>query len=297
LFQLELFKEELPFKALKPSQASGNRMTMGYQGNPKDVKIEVKKAGVVVPIKVTQLPKKDSLQIWFPPIKNDSLGVSIVKNGFTDNHMVKIKDQKKDTLSISSTAGADLAFRKKFGLISAIPLTAIDASKITLLNKDSVKVNFTTTYDEWKQEVVFDFEKQPMEKYKLTAFPGALTDYYDKKNDTLTYTFSTRNTSDYGNLRVILERIQRYPLIVEITDEKGAVIEREVVYKDTKVFFDLIEPKKYTLRVIYDDNKNGVWDAGNFIEKRQSEEVIYFGKEIDVRANWDVEQPFDIGTK
>jgi hypothetical protein len=86
-------------------------------------------------------------------------------------------------------------------------------------------------------------------------------------------------------------------LIVEITDEKGAVIEREVVYKDTKVFFDLIEPKKYTLRVIYDDNKNGVWDAGNFIEKRQSEEVIYFGKEIDVRANWDVEQPFDIGTK
>jgi hypothetical protein len=46
--------------------------------------------------------------------------------------------------------------------------------------------------------------------------------------------------------------------------------------------------------VIYDDNKNGVWDAGNFIEKRQSEEVIYFGKEIDVRANWDVEQPFNL---
>ncbi len=297
LFQLELFKEELPFKVLKPSQASGNRMTMGYQGNPKEVKIEVKKAGVVVPIKVTQLPKKDSLQIWFPPIKNDSLAVSIVKNGFSADYMVKIKDQKKDTLSFSGSTGGDLAFRKKFGVISSIPLTAIDASKIKLFNKDSVAVTFTTTYDEWKQEVVFDFEKQPLEKYKLTVFPGALTDFYEKKNDTLTYTLSTRNTSDYGNLRVILERVQRYPVIVEITDEKGVVMEREVVEKDTKVFFDLIEPKKYTLRVVYDDNKNGVWDAGNYIEKRQSEEVIYFAKEIDVRANWDVEQPFDIGPK
>jgi hypothetical protein len=42
--------------------------------------------------------------------------------------------------------------------------------------------------------------------------------------------------------------------------------------------------------VIYDDNQNKVWDAGNFLAKRQSEEVYYFPKEIDVRANWDVEQ-------
>jgi hypothetical protein len=33
------------------------------------------------------------------------------------------------------------------------------------------------------------------------------------------------------------------------------------------------------------------------MEKRQSEEVIYFPKEIDVRTNWDVEQPFSIGAK
>ena len=46
--------------------------------------------------------------------------------------------------------------------------------------------------------------------------------------------------------------------------------------------------------MIYDDNKNKVWDAGNYLEKRQSEEVIYFPKELDVRANWDVEQPFDL---
>ena len=43
-----------------------------------------------------------------------------------------------------------------------------------------------------------------------------------------------------------------------------------------------------------DDNKNKKWDAGNYLQKTQSEEVLYFPKELDVRANWDVEQVFDL---
>jgi hypothetical protein len=57
----------------------------------------------------------------------------------------------------------------------------------------------------------------------------------------------------------------------------------------------LVEPAKFTMRLIYDDDRDGLWTPGSYIEKRLSEEVIYFPKEIDVRANWDVEQPFDVG--
>lgn len=294
LFQLELFKEELPLKTFKPSQVSGNRMVIGYEGNAKDVTVDVKKNGGFVPFTVTQFPKKDSLQIWFPAMKNDSLLVSVTKGQYKKEYTVKIKDQKKDTLAFSSTIGGNLPFRKNFRIHSDTPIVSVDASKIKLVNKDSVAVKFTTKYDEYNQDLVFDFEKQPLEKYKVTVLPGALTDFYEKKNDTLQFDFSTRNTSDYGNLRVPLENINRYPLIVEITDDKGVVFESEYVESGNKVVFDLIEPKKYTLRVIYDDNKNKVWDPGNYMEKRQSEEVIYFSKELDVRPNWDVEQPFDL---
>lgn len=294
LFQLELFKEELPLKTFKPSQVSGNRMVIGYEGNAKDVTVDVKKNGGFVPFTVTQFPKKDSLQIWFPAMKNDSLLVSVTKGQYKKEYTVKIKDQKKDTLAFSSTIGGNLPFRKNFRIHSDTPIVSVDASKIKLVNKDSVAVKFTTKYDEYNQDLVFDFEKLPLERYKVTVLPGALTDFYEKKNDTLQFDFSTRNTSDYGNLRVPLENINRYPLIVEITDDKGVVFESEYVESGNKVVFDLIEPKKYTLRVIYDDNKNKVWDPGNYMEKRQSEEVIYFSKELDVRPNWDVEQPFDL---
>jgi hypothetical protein len=293
LFELELFQEEPAFKVYKPSQVSGNRMVIGYEGNAKGVEVDVKKNGNFVPFTVTQFPKKDSLQVWFPSMKNDSLTVTVTNKTSKSNFLVKIKEQKKDTLAFSASA-SDLSFRKNYKIHSDIPIVSIDKSKIRLLRKDSTAVKFTTRYDDFNQDVIFDFEKQPLEKFQMTVFPGALTDFYEKKNDTLRFSFSTRSTSDYGNLRVPLENIKRYPLIVELTDDKGVVIEREIIEKGNQVNFDLIEPKKYTLRVIFDDNKNGVWDPGNYMEKRQSEEVIYFPKELDVRANWDVEQPFDL---
>lgn len=294
IFELELFSEQPKFKVFKPTQVSGNCMVIGYEGNPKDVVVDVTKNGTFVPSTVTKLPKKDSLQVWFPPMKNDSLAVAVTQNNYKNNFVIKIKDQKKDSLSFSSPTVGDLALREQFTINSTTPLVSIDNTKINLLDKDSVKVSFTTRYDNFNQQVLFDFEKQPLQKYKMQVLPGAFKDFFEHKNDTLNYTFSTRNTSDYGNLRIPLENINRYPLIVEITSDKGEVLESAYLEKGNSVFFDLIEPKKYTLRVIYDDNKNKVWDAGNYIEKRQSEEVIYFPKEIDVRANWDVEQPFDL---
>ena len=63
---------------------------------------------------------------------------------------------------------------------------------------------------------------------------------------------------------------------------------------NTKIDFNLLEPNLFTLRVIYDENKNEVWDTGNFLDKKQAEDVIYFPKEIDVRANWEVDQTFNL---
>jgi hypothetical protein len=166
-----------------------------------------------------------------------------------------------------------------------------------LINKDSAEVKFTTEYDEFHQQLKFNFQKEPLEKYKLKIYPGALIDFNEKENDTLSYSFNTNSTADYGNLRVTLENVKRFPIIVELTNSKGDVLASEYSEKSNIVTFDLLEPSKYTLRVIYDDNKDKLWTPGSFIDQRQSEEVIYFPKEIDVRNNWDVEQPFDLSTK
>ena len=58
------------------------------------------------------------------------------------------------------------------------------------------------------------------------------------------------------------------------------------------MYFETIEPRQYTIRIIYDDNSDNEWTTGNYLAKKQAEEIIYFPKLIDVRANWDVEQDF-----
>jgi hypothetical protein len=190
-----------------------------------------------------------------------------------------------------------LKFRDTFAIKSVTPISKWDIAKMKLINKDSVDVKFTTEYDELSQKLKFNFLKEPLEKYSLKIFPGGITDYYDKQNDTLSYKFETSNTSDYGNLRLVLENVKRYPILVELTDNTGKIFASYYSENSNKITFDGLEPNKFTVRVIYDDNKDKAWTPGNFLEKRQSEEVIYFPKEIDVRANWDVEQPFDLDTK
>ena len=295
LYQLELFKERLPFKVYKPSQASGNRATLGYEGGLKDVRYDVRKGSEIIPFKVTKLPKKDSVQIWFKPIKNDSISITVSQYKLNTNYVLNLKDQKKDTLSLLMERSGILPFREKLAINASVPLLKIDNSKIKLVNKDAVDITFKTNYDEWKQQLVFDFDRQPLEKYAITVLPGAVTDFYERVNDTLKSTFTTQNTTDYGNLRVILENVKRFPVLVELTDKDGKILATHYSEKETTIDFNLIEPAKFTLRLIYDDDKDGLWTPGSYMEKRLSEEVIYFPKEIDVRANWDVEQAFDVG--
>ena len=295
IYELELFKEESTFKAVNASQASGSRFTIGYEGNPKDVKITLKKNSEAIPFVVSQLPKKDSLQVWFKAVKGDSLSIDVTKNKFQKIFSLKVKEQKRDTLGFSSEQQGTISFRDDFAIKSNVPLTKWDVTKMKLINKDSAEVKFTNEYDEQKQELKFIFNKEPLEKYNLKVLPDALTDYYDRKNDSLSFDFSTDNLSDYGNLRIKLENVKRFPVIVELTDKDGKVIVSQYSEKETLLNFDLIDPAKYTIRVIYDDDKNKRWTPGSFLEQRQSEEVIYFLKEVDVRANWDVEQPVDVG--
>lgn len=294
LFELQLFKEDVAFKAISLNQTSGSKMTLGYEGNPKNVKLSIKKGSEELPYVITKIPKKDSLNVWFRAIKGDSLNIVVSKEKFNKTYSLKIKDQKKDTLSFSPEKTGVLHFRDRFAINSATPLVKFDESKMKLINKDSVDVKFTTEYDSYNNQLKFNFEKAPLEKYELQILPGAMTDLYEKSNDSLKYKFTTNNTSDYGNLRVALENVKRFPVLVELTDDKGVVIASVYSEKETRINFDLLEPRKFTLRLIYDDNKDKEWTPGNFLEQRQSEEVIYFPKEIDVRANWDVEQPFDV---
>ena len=298
VYELELFKEKLPFKTFKPNQASGNRLLMGFEGKlnngtdrPKTI---LKNGNDVLTHVVTKFPKKDSLQIWYKPIKTDSLRLAVAKDKYEANFTFKIKDQKKDTLHLVASQAVDLKFRERFTLESSTPLLSVENSKISVLNKAKTAIPFTTEYDDFNQKLYLDFNKESSENYTIQMLPGAVIDFYEKSSDTINFKISTRAKEDYGNLNVVLTNVKQFPVIVELTNEKGDVLATEYTTENTNINFSLIEPALYTLRAVYDANKNKEWDSGNYLEKRQAEEVIYFSKEIEIRTNWDWNQTFDL---
>lgn len=299
VFELELFKETLPLKAFKPIQASGNRLYLPYEGKQNfktsKPKIVLKNNNEVLETIVTAFPKKDSLQVWYKPIKVDSLSMEVSKDKYDKKFTFKVKDQKKDTINITAVQSGTLNFRERFTLESSTPLVKFDKSKIRLVNKDSVGVDFTTEYDEFEQKLYVDFKKEPVEKYNFTFFPGALTDFYEKSNDTLVYKLTTKEYSDYGNLVLNLQNVKRFPIIVEVTNKKGDVVyATDYSEGKTKIEFNLMVPDIFTIRIIYDDNKNKMYDSGDFLNKKYAEEVFYFQSDVDVRTNWDVDQAIDL---
>ena len=87
----------------------------------------------------------------------------------------------------------------------------------------------------------------------------------------------------YGKL--IVDSLPTNPLVLELL--KGDEVVRRI--KAThKTSIDSLKAGIYSLRVIEDENQNGIWDSGKLIHKLAAEKVLLYPKDINIRDNWDV---------
>src|SRR3546814_11367984 len=63
-----------------------------------------------------------------------------------------------------------------------------------------------------------------------------------------------------------------------------------VINSSQKISYKQFPGGNYSVRVIYDDNANQVWDTGNLAEKRQPEQLWYWNKIVTIRPNWEQER-------
>jgi hypothetical protein len=52
----------------------------------------------------------------------------------------------------------------------------------------------------------------------------------------------------------------------------------------------LMNPGEYEIRIVFDANQNGKWDAGDYNKKLQPEKATTLTQKLTVRANWDNER-------
>lgn len=296
IYNLTLFKEEADFNVIRGSQVAGNKIAFGFEGNPKNMKIDLLDT---VPgnfkYRITKDQKSDTLYYWYnPKIERDSLIFNITNKEFNyskDSVVVKIRDMIKDSLVTNISPKGTIGFEKQLEVSSVIPFEKLDRSQIVFLDKDSLLVDFEYKLDSLNNKYIVDFKKEEDQRYAIQLLPGAITDIFENTNDTINFGLRTKQFSDYGNVRVTLQNA-KYPVIVQLTDDKGVVVVEKYSTKPEPFDFTYLDPKKYYIRVVFDTNGNKKWDSGSFLENRQPEKISYFPELLDVRVGWDLVQTF-----
>ena len=296
-YSLTLFKEIPAYSPVIPSLVSANRIVFGFNGGTENVKISsLSPIPDTVSTLVVREPEKDTLNYWFTPFERDSLVFEVVQEelGQRDTFTVKTRSLEPDSLIIIPSHRGSINFEDTYSLKASLPIVSIDTTQFEMMDQDSTAIPLKMELDSLNNRVAVAFEKTPNASYRMNVFPGAITDFFGETNDTLNLRLTTGSYADFGNLRLNLNGAISYPIIVQLTDNKG-VTKREIYAREPQVFeFNNIDPASYLIRLIFDLNQNQKWDTGDYLKKVQPEPVLYYPMEIEMRANWEKVETFTI---
>jgi uncharacterized protein (DUF2141 family) len=299
IINFKLFKEETSLIWDKPHFINSEKIGFGYYGKLDLKNIEIESS---IPDSVnytyTKENEKDTLIFWLSKNSFDSLNFNLIEKDTTKLVTVKFdraKDTLIDSLSISPKTANIIHLKETFKLSSNIPLKNIEDSLITIRDIDSLIVPFTTSINDNLDQIDIEFEVSPSDNYRVFILPEAIKDVRGVSNDTLQYNVVSQSLEDYGNVYLDVIRNSSSKFILQMIDSNGEVIRVfKNVNQDATYNFDYVRPGKYIFRLIEDANNNDKWDTGNYLKKIKPERVYYFSNELEVRANWDLNETFNL---
>lgn len=134
-----------------------------------------------------------------------------------------------------------------------------------------------TLYGEWR----------PGQNYRVQMDSAAIVGFSGKVCAKLERSFSVVSSEDVGGVFVSLVGADTSAVVQLLVNDKKIL--RSQPMRGGSVDFFYVKPGKYFLRLYYDRNNNGCWDTGDYMQKLQPEEVIYYPAQIEVRPDWDTE--------
>ena len=294
IIDLRLFKERTNFFWDKPYFINDHHIALAYYGDRKEEPFKmVSEVPDSFEYLVTQSRKTDTLNYWFKGAELDSLQFELKIKDSLQIRTVYFKNPVADSLVINKFTQGSLRLKSKFEIESNLPITQINSEQLVVTNVDTLQIPAKLEIQENYDRIFVDFEILPNDRYEIKLLPNALVDFWGNTNDTLVYKTSTKKIEDYGNIYLRVQHQSSVPFIIELLNN-DKVVRRYTKPVDGNAYtFELLDAGKYRVRLIEDANENEQWDTGNYLQKIQPEKVIYFWKEIDLRANWDMNETFN----
>lgn len=268
----------------------------------------------------TMLVNQDTLHMQVSYLANDSLG-KLVKQTDTLEVLSKVpyekrlkqqkeeydkwkkqqeKSKKKGEPYLTEYPATPLEVRIKNGtqiapdenptFILPSPVAVCDTSKIHLYEKvdtlwQRAKYQFGSVPGIPRQYKLVG-AWNPGHEYSLELDSATFIDIYGKASPKVKQSIKVSSLDEFSTLIVSLQRMEGKNCLLQLLNESDKPI-KEVVAKNNEATFYYVKPGTFYLRLIVDENDNGVWDTGLY-NTRQPEAVYYYTKEIECKAKRDV---------
>lgn len=277
-------------------------------------------------IKDTTLCERDTLTIQLDYLATDTLGQLVPK---TDTLRMVNKIGKERRMALAEEArkkeekerkkrekkGDTLRVETKFLTMNVDAPSELDINRNIVLKFDEPVARIDTSaihvammVDSLWQDIPFIFMAdsvaprqyqilanwQPDKEYQLKIDSLGIQGIYGLYTNKVENTLKVKTLEDYGTLYLNIIGASPRAIVQLLNSSDGVVRQQTVTDKNTCDFYFLQPSTKYYIRLINDENGNGVWDTGNYAEKKQAEEVFYFPKVWEMKANFEFEETWDI---
>ena len=299
--KINLYPSKKTLKYVEMKENPGG-ILMTFEGNPEMVKV-LSLTEKLQDYKVTHTAKSDSVNIWFDA-KKQNIGIAQSENlkfsydngAKKDTVSIFYRYNTKNEMTVSNSKGSLLPPNQGFAITSNYFIDKIQPEKWTLVS-DSIKQDFTAKISEnnpYEIQVKSAFKEG--KKYSLTVPKETASSFYESIQKSYRFDFEGDKTENYGTLTITIENPPTHIFWLQMLNESGDVIYSKYG-KESQITFNSLKPGKYQLRILVDNNENGIWDTADFANGEFAEDVYILDKKIDIRPLWEIRETWNLATK
>lgn len=123
--------------------------------------------------------------------------------------------------------------------------------------------------------------------YKIDITDSVFYSLRGHTNKAFSLKFKRAADTDFGAIIIKVYPPDAHQVVVQLLNNKGVVLDQQVVDSPAAVAFRRLLPGKYKVQAIIDTDRDGEWSTGNFHRRFQPEKVVSYKDEFDIKAGWD----------
>jgi hypothetical protein len=232
----------------------------------------------------------------------DTLGITGIKRDtvpmrFIMPRAVRGRAAKPTPYKVTANISGQVRPDARIIMTAPSPFMPPDTSRILfyeVMKESKVRHNYDFSKDSANSCRYFiNTDIKPGRSYIMITDSAAFKSIYGDISDSTAIRFTVQDPESYGELTLNLSGYDGN-VIINVLDNTEKIIRQAFIKGNEKIRFPLLEKGKYRIRAVFDLNDDGKWTTGDFESDRQPEPVVYYKEELDIPANWQIEQPWEL---